>query len=111
MKQGGDKFGGIQVRPEVPIYLREPQKVGEGVSFFIRKQQTGIRTKCIFNASKNGIEVLIGHKNDGRTVKFVKVAASFPEEGCSLLEEEMTEENLKSLAAKCIEKLDSTVEN
>ena len=84
--------------------------MGEKLSFFIRKQQTGIRTKTSFNAAKNGIEVHIGHKNEGCPVKFVKVSASFQEEGCSRLEEDMTEDGLKAMAASCIEKLDSTVE-
>ena len=110
LKQGGEKFAGIQVRPEVPVYLRDAQKMGEKLSFFIRKQQTGIRTKTSFNAAKNGIEVHIGHKNEGRQVKFVKVSATFQEEGCLRLEEDMTEDDLKSMAASCIEKLDSTVE-
>ena len=35
---------------------------------------------------------------------------TFQEEGCLRLEEDMTEDDLKSMAASCIEKLDSTVE-
>ena len=110
LKQGGEKFAGIQVRPEVPVYLRDAQKKGEGLSFFIRKQRTGIKTKTTFNAAKNGVEVLIGHKNEGSQVKFVKVATSFEEEGCSRLEEDMTEDDLKNMAGSCLEKLDSSVE-
>ena len=54
--------------------------------------------------------MLIGHKNEGSQVKFVKVATSFEEEGCSCLEEDMTEDDLKNMAVSCLEKLDSSVE-
>ena len=108
LKQGGDKFAGLQVKPEIPSYLREAMKISESLAFFIRKQKPGTRTKCSFHGRKNGIEVLIGRKSEGASsVKYTKVAASFEEDGCILLEDEMTEAQLRDLAVRCIEKMNN----
>ena len=111
LKHDADRFGNMQVRPEIPAYLREANKVAEGLAYFIRKKQTGIRTKCSFNAKKNGIEVHIGKKIDGSAIRFLKVAASFTEGDCVILQEDLTDNSYQELATECLDKLNNmTVE-
>ena len=45
---------------------------------------------------------------EGAAIFFMQ--SSFEEEGCSRLEEDMTEDDLKNMAVSCLEKLDSSVE-
>ena len=55
--------------------------------------------------------MLIGRKSEGASsVKYRKVAASFEKDGCILLEDEMTETQLRELAEQCIDKLNNTVD-